>query len=343
MKRINIADVAQKAGVSPTAVSFAFNKPEQLNSETVNRIRMTAIEMGYMPNPMARALIAQRSGIIGVMLPQPLSTVLANPYFHTFLQGISSMCDEQALSLMTLSPMNGSLDQAIARSPVDGFIIVGYNEAHHEVSLLRKRGIQYVLVDGDATCAPSVNIDDEQGAYLAAKYLIDKGHRDILILMLDTAFGHADEELHGVAMRRMRGYRRAFDEVGVVWRDEWVLPSVSSMSGGHQNFDAAYEQGLRPTALLAAADAIAIGAIQAAIRRGMKVPQDLEIIGYDDSVLASLVQPGLSTVHQPIFEKGRVALELLIGEWENAATRITDVSAKQVWLPTHLVLRGTTT
>ena len=94
MKRINIADVAQKAGVSPTAVSFAFNKPEQLNSETVNRIRMTAIEMGYMPNPMARALIAQRSGIIGVMLPQPLSTVLANPYFHTFLQGISITCGQ---------------------------------------------------------------------------------------------------------------------------------------------------------------------------------------------------------------------------------------------------------
>ncbi|MCW1969541.1 MAG: LacI family transcriptional regulator [Anaerolineae bacterium] len=343
MKRINIADVAQKAGVSPTAVSFAFNKPEQLSRETVSRIRMIAVEMGYMPNPMARALIAQRSGIIGVLLPQPLSTVLANPYFHTFLQGISSMCDEQALSLMTLSPMNGSLDQAIARSPVDGYIIVGYNEAHHEVSLLRKRGIQYVLVDGDATRAPSVNIDDESGAYEAAKYLIQKGHRDILILMLDTAFGHADEQVHGVAMRRMHGYRRAYDEAGVAWRHEWVRPSVSSMLGGEQNFDAAYEQGLRPTALLGAADAIAIGAIQAAIRRGLRVPQDLEVIGYDDSLLANLIQPRLSTVHQPIFEKGRVALELLIGEWEAAAERITDVRAKQVRLPTHLVLRGTTT
>lgn len=342
MKRINIADVAQKAGVSPTAVSFAFNKPEQLSRETVNRIRMIAIEMGYMPNPMARALIAQRSGIIGVLLPQPLSTVLANPYFHTFLQGISSMCDEQELSLMTLSPMNGSLDQAIARSPVDGYIIVGYNEAHHEVSLLRKRGIQYVLVDGDATRAPSVNIDDETGAYEAAKYLIQKGHRDILILMLDTAFGHADEQVHGVAMRRMHGYRRAYDEAGIAWRHEWVRPSVSSMLGGEQNFDAAYEQGLRPTALLGAADAIAIGAIQAAIRRGLRVPQDLEVIGYDDSVLASLIQPRLSTVHQPIFEKGRVALELLMGEWEAASERITDVRAKQVCLPTHLVLRGTT-
>ena len=133
MRRVTIADVAKKAGVSPTAVSFAFNKPDQLNGETTNRIRKVAIELGYMPNPLARALISRRVGVLGVLMPQPLGAVLANAYFHTFLQGISSMCDEERLSILSVSPLNGSLDHAFTNAPVDGFIIVGFNESHHEV------------------------------------------------------------------------------------------------------------------------------------------------------------------------------------------------------------------
>jgi alanine racemase len=290
-------------------------------------------------------------GIIGVMLPQALSVVLSNEHFTMFLQGISSMCDEQALSVLTLSPMNGSLDQTISRSPVDGYIIVGYNESHHEVATLRKRQINYVVVDGDSTNAPSVNIDDEGGSYVAAKHLIDKGHRDILILMLETAFGHTAEQVHGVGMRRLKGYQRAFSEAGVTWRDEWIIPTHSSILSGEQSFDIAMTKGLRPTAILAASDVIGIGATQAATRHGYRVPNDIEVIGFDDITVSKLIRPSLSTVHQPIFEKGRMAVELLVEEIDphddqTNATHIKkqmiEVKSKHVVLPTHLVLRSTT-
>lgn len=336
MKRITIAEVAVQAGVSPTAVSFAFNKPDQLNSNTVARIHRVAGELGYMPNPVARALIAQQVGVIGVLMPQPLGTVLANTYFHNFLQGVGTICDEERLSMLAISPLNGSLNHAFISSPVDGFIICGFHESHHEVALLRGRKVPYVLVDGDAVNAPTVNVDDEQGAYDAAEYLLKQGHRDILILMLETAFGHADEVAYGVGMRRLNGYRRAFADYGVAWRDEWVIPCVSTFEGGQQGYETASESGIRPSAILAASDAIAIGAIQIIERFGLRVPKDIEVIGFDDTVAASLMRPQLSTVHQPIFEKGRAAMELLVAEIKG------NMPQKHITFPARLVLRGST-
>ena len=336
MRRVTIADVAEKAGVSPTAVSFAFNKPDQLNGETTNRIRNVAIELGYMPNPLARALISRRVGVLGVLMPQPLGVVLANAYFHTFLQGISSMCDEERLSILSVSPLNGSLDHALTNAPVDGFIIVGFNESHHEVAMLQRRKIPYVVVDGEATTAPSVNVDDEAGAYSAARHLLSAGHRDILVLMLEAAFGHAREQVHGVGMRRMRGYQRAFAEAGATWRENWVIPTVSTTMAGESSLEAAHAYGLHPTAILAASDVIAIGALQCAAHLQLRVPADLEVIGFDDTTLASIMKPALSTVRQPIFEKGRTAVEMLVREIEG------EPGVRHVMLPTELILRDTT-
>jgi DNA-binding LacI/PurR family transcriptional regulator len=335
-KRVTITDVAELAGVSPTSVSFAFNKPEQLNADTVERIRKVAIDMGYVPNPLARALIARRIGAIGLLMPQALSSVLSNSYFHTFLQGVASICDEQALGLLALSPLNGSLDVALTRAPVDGFIITGFNEAHPEVMPLQKRKVPYVVVDGDAVSTSSVNVDDEGGAFAAAEFLLNRGHRDILVLMLETAFGHQDEHVHGVGMRRMNGYQRAFEKARVPWRENWILPSPSTQLGGERGFELAWNGGKRPTAVLAAADAIAVGAVTAAVRHGLAVPRDLEVVGFDNSTIAEMSRPMLSTVHQPIFEKGRSAAELLVAEIEGKGP------VRQLSLPTRLVLRDTT-
>lgn len=336
MKRVTITDVARLAGVSPTAVSFAFNNPSQLNPATVSRILNAARELGYAPNPLARTLLSGRVGVLGVLVPQALVAIFANPFFASFLQGVGSVCDDHGLTLLAVPPLDGSLDGAIARAPVDGLIIVGLNEHHHEVAPLLKRRVPFVIVDGDAEVASSVNIDDESGAYTAAAHLLAHGQRDVLILTFETPYTHLDNVYYGVGGRRLRGYRRAFIEYGVAWRDNWLLPSLSTVEGGEQSFNAAWDAGLRPTAVLAVSDAIAIGAVKAAQQHGLRIPQDIEIIGFDDIPLAELIQPALSTVRQPIIEKGRIAAELLIGALEGTS------SPERVLLPTELILRGTT-
>src|SRR5688572_30284237 len=128
-RKIRIDDVAREAGVSPTAVSFAFNSPERLNVLTVDRILRIADALGYAPNPHARALLAKSIGVIGILTPEALPSVFANPFFPAFHQGVGNICDVHDLSLLTIS-VSSSLSDATARAPVDGLIIVGLNENH---------------------------------------------------------------------------------------------------------------------------------------------------------------------------------------------------------------------
>lgn len=321
--------------MSPSAVSAAFNDPAQLSEATAARIVATARRLGYAPNPHARALHSRRSGVLGVLFPQAIATVFANPFFAAFLEGIGSVTDERGIGLLTVSPVEGSLERAIAAAPVDGFVILGLDERHHEVAPLRKRGVPFVIVDGDTHSVSSVNVDDELGAYAAAKFLLDRGHRDVLVLTFETPRDRRDV-VQGVGSRRTRGYKRAFAEAGVRLTGEQLLPTPVSMDGGDRSFGVAWDGGRRPTALLAVSDIMALGALQAARRRGVRVPDDLEVIGFDDIPLAAASHPALSTVHQPIAEKGRLATQLLMRELDQKGPR------ERIVLPTELVLRETT-
>ncbi|TMC74921.1 MAG: LacI family transcriptional regulator [Chloroflexi bacterium] len=336
VRRVTIHDVAGKAGVSTAAVSHAFNDPERLRASTVTRILDAARELGYAPNPHARALHSQRIGVLGVLFPQPIATVFANPFFSSFLEGIGSVTDEQGIGLLTVTPLRGSLEHAIASAPVDGFVIIGLDERHTEVAPLRKRGVPFVIVDGDSQTASSVNVDDESGAYAAADFLLDRGHRDVLVLTFETPQEHLDDPRYGVGGRRLRGYRRAFAERSLRMRSDWLIPTSVTLHGGDDAFSTAWVRGARPTAVLAVSDIIAMGTLRAARRLGVRVPEDLEVIGFDDVPLAVASQPALSTVHQPIPEKGRVAIRLLIRELDEGGPR------ERIVLPTELVLREST-
>jgi alanine racemase len=246
------------------------------------------------------------------------------------------VCDKHDFSLLTISPVNSSLDQALGRAPVDGFIIVGVNEDHTEVAPLRKRNVPFVIVDGDATMASSVNVEDASGTYDAAAHLLSRGHRNILILSLPQPEGHAEDARFGVRARRLSGYMRAFKEYGAPCDDNCIRSTESSIRGGEQAFDAAWNAGVRPTAILAMSDVIAIGAMRAAQRRGLNIPRDVEVIGFDDIVLSTLVQPTLTSVHQPIIEKGMQAIQLLIFAMDDNA------GPQHIMLKTSLIGRGST-
>ncbi|HEV2036152.1 MAG TPA: LacI family DNA-binding transcriptional regulator [Candidatus Dormibacteraeota bacterium] len=305
---MTIADVAGAAGVSKTAVSFAFNKPSKLGNATLERVLQVANDLGYAPHPAARALSMRRSGTIGLLIPQRLTTVFANPFLSELIQGLGELCDENDLTVLLVPPLDGSLEGAIRQASVDGFISIGLSEDDGALETLDRIGIPTVLVDSDASAIhPAVNVDDAGGAEAAARHLLELGHRDVAVILLPPTRLHA---LTPTASRRLAGYRSALDAAGVP--EPRMVSAGATMAAGAHAFEALPKGKRRPTGVLAMSDMAAIGLMAAAIASGLRVPEDLSVIGYDDLPMAAWTTPPLTTVRQPIVEKGRLAARLLI-------------------------------
>lgn len=336
MARVKIKDIAEKANVSTTAVSFAFNNPARLSESTVRHILNIADEMGYIPNPLARNLSTGRTGAVGLLVPQPIPDIIRNPFMPEFIEGIGEVCTRESLSLMLVPPLKGSMERAIVNAAVDGFLTLGLEESKSTMVVLRQRGVPFVTVDSDPIeGAPAINVDDEGGARAAMHAVVEAGHRDIVILAIRSGKKGRYREYVGTLRSRMNGYLSALAEFGLKLdsRKVRLLECVSTEKGGEAGFQKLWNSSFRPTAVVAMSDIIAIGAMKAARQIGLRVPEDISFVGFDDIPLAELVTPGLTTVAQPRREKGRLATELLV---DTIAGRL---SLAHHVLPTRLVVR----
>jgi DNA-binding LacI/PurR family transcriptional regulator len=357
-RRTTIADVAKAASVSKAAVSFAFNAPERLNAETASRIRAIAAELHYRPDPVARMLTARRTETIGILTPQGLDVVFPNPYFGSFTAGVATAAESAGYSLQFISPVRGSLIRAVHQATVDGFIAYGLSSDHPEIDQVRRSGIPFVLVDSTALPEElSVSVDDEIGARSAADYLIELGHRSFAILAFEPplhgtsdkapAPGHAGgngsparnwSTADDASARRMRGYMAALADAGIDIPDRAIASVPSTLEAGATAFRRLYDDGLRPTAVLAMSDALAIGLIRAARDLGIHVPADVSVVGFDDIDVAAFTDPPLTTVHQPGRSKGEAAMRILLSRLEGG-----DAHDSPHWrLETRLIVRGST-
>jgi alanine racemase len=348
--RPRIADVARVAGVSKTAVSFAFNSPDRLASETATRIREVADRLGYRPHPVARMLAQRQTMTLGVLTPQPLAVIFSNPFFALFSEGVAHAAEDLGYGLRFISPRDGSLVQAVGRATIDGVVAIGLSRNHPEVEQIERSGLPMVLVDSDDLPGhPSVVVDDEGGARAAAEHLVGLGHRAVLVLAVErpvptgqrggtTPRRRAVAGDTGVAARRLRGYRAGLGVAGLELQEGWVIAGRASIDGGESAFQRAWSAGLRPTSVLAMSDAMAIGAMRAARQLGLRLPDDLSLVGFDDIDLAALVEPALTTVHQPIRHKGLEAVRLLLGELDPQPGR----EPEHLRLATRLIIRAST-
>jgi DNA-binding LacI/PurR family transcriptional regulator len=337
-QRPRIADVAREAGVSKTAVSFAFNSPERLAPDTASRIRNVAEQLGYTPHPVARMLTQRQTMTLGVLTPQALSVIFSNPFFGAFSEGVAVIAEEHGYGLHFISPLHGSLAQAMSRATIDGVVAVGLSAGHPEVEEIRRAGLPIVLVD--STALPeyaSVDIDDVGGARAAGEYIASLGHRDVLVLGVEAPAPGGPGQAE-VTTRRLRGYRDAFARVGVEIPGERMLAGPASIAGGVALMNRAWEDGLRPTAVLAMSDAMAIGAMHALRDLRVDVPGDVSVVGFDDIDLAPHVDPPLTTVHQPIRRKGEEAARLLL----TVVERRDLAKPEHRRLETRLIVRAST-
>ncbi|HKG56051.1 MAG TPA: substrate-binding domain-containing protein, partial [Candidatus Limnocylindrales bacterium] len=217
-------------------------------------------------------------------------------------------------------------------------VAIGLSEDHPEVEQLR-HAVPIVLVD--STAMPenaSIEIDDEGGARSAAQHLLDLGHRDFVVIGVEPPQPKTEIEAAGVTGRRLRGYRTALEAAGVDLPLDRIVVGPASVAGGVAALERAWQSGLRPTAVLAMSDAMAIGAMRAVRSLGLSVPGDVSVVGFDDIDIAAHTDPPLTTVHQPIRRKGEEAVRLLLGIVHGREAAKTEHRR----LETRLIVRGST-
>ena len=346
-RNVTLLDLARAAGVSRTTASNAFNRPDQLSPKLRARVLEIADKMGYAgPNPMARMLRTGRAGSIGVVFGKSLTYGFTDPTSIAFLKGVASVCEKEGASLLIL-PETGEaqVGDAIQGAAVDGFIIYCMHYLTAVNDAVAARQLPAVAVSAPESMPMStIDIDDRSAAYQAAAYLIGLGHRRFGVLALDVLGDGYDGPLRMDQMGRLdctpsvdrfHGYR---DALGAVGLENAQLPAFE-VSGNSE--DQARKAAIkllskkqRPTAVLAMSDRLAVGALLAATDLGLDVPGDVSVIGFDDIPLATAVTPALTTIHQPLEEKGAAAARLVFHAPKGRPRRIV--------LPTELVVRDST-
>lgn len=314
-RRVTITDVAARASVSKTAVSFAFNDPTRLSEATLHQILAAADELGYVRDPAARMLRTRRTNSLGVLLPQQIDATLENPYYTQFFRGIGQTCHQQGLSMLLVPPLRGSMLKAIPYAAVDGFVVCGLENDRGEVQSLRSRGIPFVLVDSDETEGVShIDVDEEEGMRDVAEYVLGRGHREILVLAFESGTTAGPTGWHGPLQRRMRGVEAALARHGLAVDDPRVTVREipCTRAAGAAALREAWRGQHRPTAVVTFSDIIAFGVLDAAHELGVDVPGELSVTGFDDLPESEWARPGLTTARQPIEAKGRLAAEYLV-------------------------------
>lgn len=330
VRRVTLRDVANKLGVSPATVSNAYNRPDQLSPELRERVLSAARELGYSgPDPLARSLRRGRTGVIGVVYDSPLQTAFADPAASLFLGGVARAVQEEGLNLLLLAGRRDAASGPVATASVDGLILYATTDASPALNAARVRRLPTVLVDqAPQEGFPLVGIEDEAGAAAAATHLLALGHREVGMLGLPMS---RDGSAHVHLCARLNGYRSALKGSSAHLHLRESSDNFPE-SGERLAHDLLADQP-QVTALLCMSDVLAQGALRAAAARGLRVPTDLSVVGYDD--IPSSAALNLTTVWQPTAEKGleagRAMLALLRGETPGSLT-----------LPTRLVVRGTT-
>ncbi|WP_017315739.1 substrate-binding domain-containing protein [Mastigocladopsis repens] len=326
LKSMTLQDVAKAMGVSRTTVSNAFNRPDQLSPELRDRVLAVAKEMGYAgPNPMGRMLRTGRTGVIGLVFCEALPYAFQDPVAIAFLQGVSSVCEKVKASLLLVPTLESDAAQmTIQQAAVDGFIVYSMPDDSEAVAKVLERKLPVIAVDQpNLSGVPLVCLDDRQAAREAALHLLRLNHRRLAIISMallpDSYVGlvntqRLERTAFQISLLRLRGYEDAMLKAGL---DLSKVPIVECPPRNSE--DDAFEVALtllkqepRPTGILAMCDVLAIGALRAAEHFGLSVPKDLSIVGFDDIPLASQIRPSLTTIQQPLIEKGAIAAKLLL-------------------------------
>jgi LacI family transcriptional regulator len=330
--RVTIREIADRAGVSIATVSRVLNGREDVAEETRELVSRIIRDHGYTANRSARGLSAGRTSLVGVLVP-----LVFPAYFSAILAGAAEALAEQELRVV-LSPTGHEHDREVSlldrlmHGLTDGALIVLPEESSDELEGLLGQGYRFVVVDPRLPLdqrIPAVSAAHTSGADQAMRHLLDLGHRRIAAITGPPGWVATED--------RRRGYHAALAAAGILPDPALEVDADFEIPGGREAAGYLLDLPDPPTAIFAFNDNLAIGAIEAARARGVRVPEGLSVVGFDDVEHATIVSPALTTVRQPLAEMGRTAVNLLIRLLERQR-----FETLRVELGTRLVVRDST-
>ena len=329
--RVTIREIAHEAGVSIATVSRVVNRRGDVAPETRELVTRVIQERGYTTNRSARGLSAGRTGLVGVLVP-----LVFPAYFSAILSGAAEALAEHNLQIL-LSPTAGEHEREVSildrvHGLTDGALIILPEESSPELMRLLDSGYRFVVLDPLMPLdgrIPSVSAAHTSGADQAMRHLLELGHRRIAQITGPRGWVATED--------RRRGYQAALAAAGILPDPALEVDSIPEIEPGRAAAESLLDLREPPTAIFAFNDNIAIGAVQAARARGLSVPRDLSIVGFDDIEHTTIVTPQLTTVRQPLAEMGRMAVSILVRLLEKQRSETLRVE-----LATRLVVREST-
>lgn len=330
--RPTLEEVAARAGVGRGTASRVINGSPRVSAHTREAVEAAVAELGYVPNRAARALAGNRTEAIALVVPESETRFFAEPYFSGIVRGVgAALADTEMQLLLTLVGSDRErrrLAQYLTAHRVDGVLLVSVHADDPLPDLLEQLGMPAVM-NGRRSATeplPSVDSDNFEGARGAVEHLVSRGRRSIA-----TITGRLDVY---AAQRRLDGYRRALSDAGHEPDERLIAPADFSEEGGVRAMRELLARRPDVDAVFAASDLMAAGARQVLREAGRRIPEDVALIGFDDSAVARHMDPALTSVRQPIEEMGRAMTHVLL---EQIAGENTE--RRQIVLPTELVVR----
>jgi LacI family transcriptional regulator len=302
-----IKDVAKQANVSTATVSRVLNGLSGYSKETEEKVLLAIKELGYLPNAFARGLVSNKSNTLGILFPE-----VSSQFSSKILRGVEEAAHELGSSVIvcnTASQGQRTMKylELLSEKRVDGILFVSEKITEEYYKQLKSMKVPVVLVSTESYQypLPFVKVDDKHAAFTATNYLLKMGH-----VKIGMIGGNIEDVIAG--QPRIDGYKQALANHGCAIKQENIIHSKGfSFEDGFASFPELMRSAPDLTAVFAASDALALGAISSAYRLGIKIPDELSIIGYDNLPMAEMAIPPLTTVAQPLEQMGRVAAEML--------------------------------
>ncbi|QED48964.1 catabolite control protein A [Cytobacillus dafuensis] len=303
---VTIYDVAREANVSMATVSRVVNGNPNVKPATRKKVTEVIERLGYRPNAVARGLASKKTTTVGVIIPD-----ISNIFFAELARGIEDIATMYKYNII-LSNSDQNLDKELhllntmLGKQVDGIVFMGGNITPELVEEFEKSPVPIVLAGSieESETIPSVNINYEQATYDAVTSFIKNGHNEVAIVL-----GPLHEPINSV--KKLEGYKRALADEGISYNEVLVAEGDYTYDSGIEAFEKLLEANKKPTAIFSASDEMALGIVHGAEDKGFNIPEDFEVISSDNTRLSLMVRPQLTTIVQPLYDIGAVAMRLL--------------------------------
>ena len=329
---LTIHDIAKEAKVSIATVSRVLNNKPDVSEETREKIKNIIRENNYNPNEVARGLVWHKTDTIGLVIPS-----ITNPFFPEVAKGIEDEARKNGYSVLLSTTENNKIRekeiiQVMKAKNVDGLIGSLTENKINNIEKLVGENISLIQIDRKIPDLdfPSVTIDNKLSGYLATIHLIKLGHKKIAHITGESNVKNTQD--------RLIGFKNALQENDLFYNKEWIKfgnPNIED--SGYKKMKELLHQKNQPTAVFFGNDIMAVDAYKAILEHGLKIPEDISIIGHDNIRLSSLIQPSLTTINQPKYELGKSAVQIMINKIQNEQKEVEDIILKP-----ELIIRKST-